>query len=54
LKNSGERPKQLTQFAANSIRRWWMVMEAELEAVNVKKHIFHGDWNYTLHKRKIG
>jgi hypothetical protein len=26
----------------------------EREAVGVKKHAFHGDWNYTLHKRKIG
>ena len=30
------------------------VSDVELEAVGVKKHNFHGDWNYTLQKQKIG
>jgi hypothetical protein len=30
------------------------VTDAELEAVGVKKHAFHGDWNYTIDKRKTG
>ena len=30
------------------------VSDAELEAVGVKKHDFHGDWNYTINKRNIG
>ena len=29
------------------------VTDAELEAVGVNKHDFHGDWNYTVNKRKI-
>jgi transposase len=29
------------------------VTDAELEAVGVNKHDFHGDWNYTFHKRKF-
>jgi len=29
------------------------VSDDELQSVGVKKHSFHGDWNYTIHKRKI-
>jgi hypothetical protein len=29
------------------------ITDAELEAVGVKKHGFHGDWNYTINKRKM-
>jgi transposase len=29
------------------------VSDAELKAVGVKKHDFHGDWNYTFYKRTI-
>jgi hypothetical protein len=30
------------------------VSDTELNDAGVKKHDFHGDWNYTLNKRKIG
>jgi hypothetical protein len=30
------------------------VTPAELEAVEVKQHDFHGEWNYTLNKRTFG
>jgi hypothetical protein len=30
------------------------ISDAELEAANVKKHTFHGDWNYSIDKLKIG
>jgi len=30
------------------------ISDAQLEAVGVKKHAFHGEWNYTVRKRKIG
>jgi hypothetical protein len=30
------------------------VTDGELEAVGIKKHAFHGDWNYTIDKRKTG
>jgi len=30
------------------------VSDDELQSVGVKKHSFHGDWNYTIHQRKIG
>ena len=29
------------------------VSDSEIKAVGVKKHAFHGEWNYTVHKRKI-
>jgi len=29
------------------------VSDEELNAVGIKKHDFHGDWNYTFYKRKI-
>jgi hypothetical protein len=29
------------------------VSDDELQSVGVKKHAFHGDWNYTIYKRKI-
>ena len=38
----------------NKYERGIKVSDAELNAVDVKKHDFHGDWNYTLEKLKIG
>ena len=30
------------------------VSDDELKAAGIKKHDFHGDWNYTVNKRAIG
>ena len=28
------------------------VTDAELAAVNIERHAFHGDWNYTIHPNR--
>jgi hypothetical protein len=35
----------------NNYEKGIKVSDAELEAANVKKHTFHGDWNYSINKR---
>ena len=30
------------------------ISDDQLKASGVKKHDFHGDWNYTFNKQKIG
>jgi transposase len=38
----------------NEYEKGIKITDPELNAVGVKKHDFHGEWNYTIHKRKIG
>ena len=37
----------------NKYEKGIKVSDAELNAAGVKKHDFHGDWNYTIEKQKI-
>lgn len=37
----------------NEYEKGIKVSDAQLKAVGVKKHDFHGDWNYTIYKRTI-
>jgi hypothetical protein len=30
------------------------IPDAEMQALRLKPHAFHGDWNYTLQPRKVG
>lgn len=37
----------------NEYEKGIKVSDAQLKAVGIKKHAFHGDWNYTIYKRTI-
>jgi len=38
----------------NDYKKGIEISDDQLESVGVKNHSFHGEWNYTLYKRKIG
>ena len=37
---------------ARAIRRWIRISKAELAAINIERHSFHGEWNYTIKPNK--
>jgi hypothetical protein len=29
------------------------VSDAEIDALNISRHVFHGDWNYTINPKAV-
>jgi hypothetical protein len=39
---------------SNAYRKGLKISDAKMSEVNIKRHAFHGDWNYEIRPRQLG